>query len=166
MINSCPTSGEYYRSRPIFIYSSMFKSWTLVQPYVLQVDTTEKILLLSLTPTYGNFKVYQPVDTFRLYTHYNWHDFIRIEPNESITLELDYHYNDSIFYSIRITDPLEYVSVLEKVEFPLSNSIVKDYSIGLRLALFESIRFLTDPSLSREYFSLRDKFKVLDVQIE
>jgi len=151
------------RPNPIFIYGSMFKSWTLLQPYVLQVDTLEKRLLLSLTPTYGNFKVYQEVNNFRLYTHYNWYEFIKIEPNEALTLELDYHFNDSSFYSIETSDPFEYNSILQRTIVELTNRKTYDFSISLRFALFDNIRFLTDPSLYSELRSLRDDFEVFEI---
>ncbi len=68
-------------SNSVYLYSGLFNSDWIRQPYVHQYNKQEKAYVLSLTPLYKNFKNVFQYNSI-LDVHYNWYRFVEIKPNQ------------------------------------------------------------------------------------
>ncbi len=83
-------------SNSIYLYSGLFISDWMRQPYVHQYNILENTYVFSLTPLYKNFKIVFQHNSI-LDVHYNWYRFVELQPGQ--------------YYRLRTTILEEYLNV-------------------------------------------------------
>lgn len=145
VIENIKLSGNYVKvfdivntsKDTVYLYSGLFLSGWIKQPYVHQYNPIDSSYVFSLTPLFKNFKKIFDNDIF-LDVHYNWRKFVKLKPSQYYRVR--FHIDETYFLkesnAIVSVLPHEPAKVLSSSRESLQKVKVKNASV--RFGVFTS----------------------------